>query len=405
MANKNILHFNSDINGFQPSGILFVNDSPAPSSTAVLIKSSDSATLAQFYEESDTRGILAIYDASGNQDVRLDTGGNSYFNGGSLGIGTTSPAQKLHVHVDSTGSSRIRVSNSTGVSDIAFHDSKLKMFDNAGTERFSMASGIFVIGGGTVTSPIRTLITARAGARGEIYLRDLNTGYSTGSNFQDGTYLASEKGKFSISGQSDSGSGSATAVLVDHSTSTIKVGINQTTPAYTLDVGGTINATGAITGSSTITTTGTATHGNSSNRLTFAVPGACCYTAQSAVRGTDGSIDPVVTNATFHAAAPVLSNGSVLDSVKVIIEVADNTDNVTVAVRRNNDGAASDIVAAATSAPSADWTNISGNKYFKTFDCSDYTITDGDATFCYITFTEADQVLHAVEFIYNQRKI
>tara|TARA_B100001093_G_scaffold218979_1_gene209941 strand:- start:237 stop:1973 length:1737 start_codon:yes stop_codon:yes gene_type:complete len=43
------------------------------------------------------KGLLSLFDA-GTEDIRIDTGGNSWINSGNnLGIGTTSPAQRLHV--------------------------------------------------------------------------------------------------------------------------------------------------------------------------------------------------------------------------------------------------------------------------------------------------------------------
>ena len=47
------------------------------------------------------KGLLSLFDA-GTEDVRIDTAGNSWFNGGNVGIGTTSPDHKLHVKGDVT---------------------------------------------------------------------------------------------------------------------------------------------------------------------------------------------------------------------------------------------------------------------------------------------------------------
>jgi len=55
------------------------------------VESSDGHHLGGFYQESDTRAAFNVRDASGNVKVNLDAGGNSWFTGGKVGIGTTSP--------------------------------------------------------------------------------------------------------------------------------------------------------------------------------------------------------------------------------------------------------------------------------------------------------------------------
>jgi len=64
----------------------------------------------------DDLGILQLYDG-GVAKVQLYTGGNSYFTGGNVGIGTTSPSAPLHIIKDLGTSveavARLRNSNST----------------------------------------------------------------------------------------------------------------------------------------------------------------------------------------------------------------------------------------------------------------------------------------------------
>jgi len=47
-----------------------------------------------------SNGIVSIYDASGNADIKLNTGGDTYFNGGNVGIGDDTPSYDLDVSGD-----------------------------------------------------------------------------------------------------------------------------------------------------------------------------------------------------------------------------------------------------------------------------------------------------------------
>jgi len=58
--------------------------------------------------------VLSLYDGSNNVKVSLNTGGNSYFNGGNVGIGTASPSTLLDVN----GLFTSRVASGVGAGDL-----------------------------------------------------------------------------------------------------------------------------------------------------------------------------------------------------------------------------------------------------------------------------------------------
>ena len=66
----------------------------------ILVRSND-FTLSRIIPRGQTstnwdKALFSLYNAAA-ENVRIDTAGSSWFNGGNVGIGTTSPSQKLHV--------------------------------------------------------------------------------------------------------------------------------------------------------------------------------------------------------------------------------------------------------------------------------------------------------------------
>ena len=79
-----------------PAAVLDIKSS-GTTSTAFRVVKSDAGQNLHAMTEISGHGRLSIYDASENEDVRFDSNGNSYFNGGSVGIGNTSPSVALGV--------------------------------------------------------------------------------------------------------------------------------------------------------------------------------------------------------------------------------------------------------------------------------------------------------------------
>ena len=77
-----------------PAAALDIKHASAP----LVTRSTNNNAIAMYNEISGGYSHLYLYQINGGAKVVLSSNGNSYFNGGNLGIGITNPAEKLHVN-------------------------------------------------------------------------------------------------------------------------------------------------------------------------------------------------------------------------------------------------------------------------------------------------------------------
>jgi hypothetical protein len=75
----------------------FVSERPATAGWALAGKSAGIANEGGLFFDATNNGELVARNASGTVNVSLKSNGSSYLNGGNVGIGTSSPSEKLHI--------------------------------------------------------------------------------------------------------------------------------------------------------------------------------------------------------------------------------------------------------------------------------------------------------------------
>ena len=80
---------NVGIGTTSPDHNLVVRGSANTNDNIFKVEDSDGTSMAAMQQDSSGNGRWIVYDTSGNADVLIHTAGNSYFNGGNVGIGNT----------------------------------------------------------------------------------------------------------------------------------------------------------------------------------------------------------------------------------------------------------------------------------------------------------------------------
>ena len=105
-ASSNNININASnnvgIGTTNPSSILDIQNVPSGGDGTILNIGLDASNpvRAKIHTES-YNGAFSLYDSGNNEDVKITTSGNSYFNGGNVGIGDSGPAVKLQVSTSS----------------------------------------------------------------------------------------------------------------------------------------------------------------------------------------------------------------------------------------------------------------------------------------------------------------
>jgi hypothetical protein len=200
-----------------PSSKVEIKSSAATNLGGLLLRALGSTNvISTLYENSSNGGTLDLYDNSNVVKVRASSNSDSYFNGGNLGIATTSPSAFLQVgpSISDTGTQTVRIATTAVSSTVvdALH------IDHVGD---SYTAGVAI----------------SLGLKNATY----NSFRSRIINYTD--IAVTQATKLQLQTQAGGGTTWNTGILIDGAG---KIGVNTTTPSYTLDVNGAIGLAGFL---------------------------------------------------------------------------------------------------------------------------------------------------------------